>query len=157
MEAPMSYSIRPATSGDIGVLIEHRELMFRSMGVQCDYAEMARHYGKWLDDAMPSGIYWGCVAASADGEVVASGGLIVVPWSPGPWQMDPRNAWIVNVFTDPAHRNHGLARRLMNAMHDWCRSQGIQRTALNATSAGQPIYESMGYQVAHEPMMRLGL
>ncbi|MGH9383199.1 MAG: GNAT family N-acetyltransferase [Vicinamibacterales bacterium] len=150
----LSYTIRPATSEDIQILVEHREAMFRAMGVQCDYAEMAIHYGKWLDEAMPSGTYWGCVAISTDGSVVAGGGVIVVPWSPGPWQMDPRNAWIVNVYTEPQHRGRGLARRLMNAMHDWCREQGIERTALNATSAGQRIYESMGYTLAHEPMMR---
>lgn len=153
----MTYNIRPAASSDTRVLVEHREAMFREMGVQCDYADMAIHYGNWLDEAMPSGTYWGCVATPADGEIVASGGVIVVPWSPGPWQMDPRNAWIVNVYTHPSHRHRGLARRLMNAMHDWCRAHGIQRTALNATTAGQPIYESMGYHIAHEPMMRLGL
>lgn len=152
----MSYTLRAATTADIPILVEHREAMFRAMGVECDYAAMAIHYGKWLDDAMPSGTYWGCVATFGDGPVVASGGVIVVPWSPGPWQLDPRNAWIVNVFTHPEHRRHGLARRLMNALHGWCREQGIERTALNATSVGQPIYESLGYTLAHEPMMRLG-
>jgi GNAT superfamily N-acetyltransferase len=153
----MTYAIRPATAADIQMLVAHREAMFRAMGVECDYAKMAMHYARWLDDAMPAGTYWGCVATTADGTIVASGGLIVVPWSPGPWQMDPRNAWIVNVYTHPAHRKHGLARRLMKAMHDWCRDHGIERTALNATVAGQSIYESMGYQLAHEPMMRFAL
>jgi GNAT superfamily N-acetyltransferase len=153
----MVYDIRFATAADIGVLVEHRELMFREMGIQCDYAEMAIHYGRWLADAIPAGTYWGAVAISGNDAIVASGGLIVVPWSPGPWTMDPRCAWIVNVYTQPAHRKRGLARRLMNEMHDWCRAQGIGRTALNASSAGQPIYESIGYTVADEPMMRLGL
>ncbi len=79
-----------------------------------------------------------------------------MPWTPGPFAMDPRLAWIVNVYTEHAHRKRGLARRLMNEMHDWCRSRGIERTALNASSAGQPIYESMGYTLADEPMMRTG-
>jgi GNAT superfamily N-acetyltransferase len=106
---------------------------------------------------MPSGTYWGCVATPADGEIVASGGVMVVSWAPGPWQMDPRNAWIVNVYTHPGHRKRGLARRLMNELHEWCRAQGIERTALNASTAGQPVYESMGYIVADEPMMRCRL
>jgi GNAT superfamily N-acetyltransferase len=152
-----NYKIRPATLSDISVLVEHREAMFRDMGVQCDYPTMATHYGRWLHDAMPAGTYWGCVAIVEDGVVISSGGILVLPWSPGPWQMDPRNAWIVNVYTHPEHRRQGLARRLMDTMHDWCRAQGIQRTALNASSAGQPIYESMGYHLVHEPMMRLGL
>jgi GNAT superfamily N-acetyltransferase len=151
----MTYTIRPATVGDIGILVEHRELMFRSMGVQCDYAEMARHYGSWLDDTIPSGAYVGWVATpEGDSTIVSSSGVLVVPWTPGPHAMDPRLAWIVNVYTHHAHRQRGLARRLMNEIHDWCRSRGIERTALNASAAGQPIYESMGYTLADEPMMR---
>jgi GNAT superfamily N-acetyltransferase len=153
----MTYVVRPATVADIQSLVAHREAMFRSMGVECDYAKMARHYGTWLEDAMPNGTYVGYAAATTDGTIAASGGLLVMPWAPGPWQMDPRNAWIVNVYTEPAHRRHGLARQLMNAMHDWCRERGIERTALNATSVGRRIYESMGYEVVHDPMMRLGL
>jgi GNAT superfamily N-acetyltransferase len=152
-----TYEIRSATIADIPVLVEHREAMFREMGVTCDYARMAIHYGRWLHDAIPADTYWGCVATSEDGTIVSSGGVLVLPWSPGPWQMDPRNAWIVNVYTHTAHRRLGLARRLMDAMHDWCRAHGIERTALNASAAGQPIYEAMGYHAVHEPMMRFDL
>jgi GNAT superfamily N-acetyltransferase len=151
----MPYNTRPATSDDRAVLVAHRELMFREMGWQCDYAEMAIHYGRWVVDAIAAGTYFGIVATPSDDEtVVSSGGIIVVPWSPGPMTMDARLAWIVNVYTEPAHRQRGLARRLMNELHDWCREQGIERTALNASPAGQPIYESMGYTLADEPMMR---
>jgi GNAT superfamily N-acetyltransferase len=154
----MTYTNRPASVGDIGVLVEHRELMFREMGWQCDYARMAQHYGAWLGDAIPSGSYFGWVATpDGDSKVVSSSGIIVVPWTPGPFAMDPRLAWIVNVYTDHPHRKRGLARRLMHEMHDWCRANGVERTALNASAAGQPIYESMGYTLAIEPMMRLGL
>ena len=154
----MTYTITLATTADSAVLVQHRELMFREMGWQCDYAMMAQHYGSWLQDAIPSGSYVAWVARpEGDSKIVSSSGIIVVPWTPGPFSMDPRLAWIVNVYTDPPHRKRGLARRLMNEMHDWCRDNGVQRTALNASAAGQPIYESMGYTLALEPMMRLGL
>jgi GNAT superfamily N-acetyltransferase len=151
----MTYAVRRATVADIDTLVAHRELMFREMGWDADYGEMAHSYGRWLETVLPAGAYAGWVAVP-DGEttIVSSGGLIVVPWTPGPHSMDPRLAWIVNVYTNAEHRQHGLARRLMEAMHAWCRSEGIERTALNASSAGQPIYESMGYTLADEPMMR---
>jgi GNAT superfamily N-acetyltransferase len=153
-----TYDIRFATIADSAVLVQHRELMFREMGWECDYALMARHYASWLEDTIPSGSYVGWVATpNGDSKVVSSSGIIVVPWTPGPFAMDPRLAWIVNVYTDHPHRGRGLARRLMHEMHDWCRANGVQRTALNASTAGQPIYESMGYTLAVEPMMRIGL
>ena len=155
MAHPTGYVIRTADAGDIATLVEHRELMFREMGWECDYAAMAAHYGRWLVDVLPSGTYAGWVAVpNGEQTVVSSGGILVVPWTPGPHSMDPRCAWIVNVYTNAPHRKRGLARRLMATMHDWCQAQGIERTALNASAAGQPIYESMGYALADEPMMR---
>ena len=57
----------------------------------------------------------------------------------------------------PAHRKQGLARRLMDAIHDYCRAEGIERVVLNASTFGKPLYDAMGYVVTDEPMMRLRL
>jgi GNAT superfamily N-acetyltransferase len=153
----MDYRIRPATPDDIPRIVAHRLGMFRDMGTEGDYPGMAAAFEQWLRREMPAGTYRGWMAESGDGVVVAGAGLIVFPWSPGPVVLDPRCAFVFNVYTDPAHRRQGLARRLMEAVHDWCRSQGIHRIALNASRDGQPIYEAMGYEVAAEPMMRFTL
>ena len=58
--------------------------------------------------------------------------------------------------TNP-HRKQGLARRLMDAMHDYCRGQGIERIVLNASAFGKPLYDAIGYVVTNEPMMRFKL
>ena len=95
--------------------------------------------------------------AETDGRVIGGGGLIVTPWSPGPSRFDPRMAWVYNVFVEPAHRGRGVARRLMKAMHAWCREHRIERLALNATEAGARVYRTQGYTVVPDPMMRLDL
>jgi GNAT superfamily N-acetyltransferase len=66
-------------------------------------------------------------------------------------------AWVYNVFVEPRHRGRGLARRLIEALHGWCREQRIERLALNATEAGARVYREHGYSVVREPMMRLDL
>jgi GNAT superfamily N-acetyltransferase len=153
----MAYSIRPATIADIPSIVEHRERMFREMGIPAAFEDMAPATETWLRHALPSQTYRGWVAVAADGSVAAGGGLIVIPWPPGPMTMDPRCGFVFNVFTETAHRKQGLARRLMDAMHEWCRGEGIERVVLNASSFGKPLYEDMGYVVADEPMLRLRL
>jgi len=71
--------------------------------------------------------------------------------------MGDRIAVVYNVYTEPAHRRQGLARRIMDAIHAWCRDEGIASVALNASADGRPLYESMGYQLPPNPMMFLGL
>lgn len=153
----MNYAIRPATLADIPHIIEHREAMFRDMGIPAEFEQMAAGMETWLRHAIPSRTYQAWMAVSDAGEVAAGGGLIVIPWPPGPMSMDPRCGFIFNVYTRPSHRKQGLARRLMDAMHDWCRAEGIERVALNASVFGKPIYEAMGYAATGEPMMRMRL
>ena len=77
---------------------------------------------------------------------------------PGPQYPGDRLAFVYNVYTEAAHRRRGLARRLMDAMHAWCRANGVGSMALNASRDGQPLYRSMGYMESPSPMMffRLG-
>jgi GNAT superfamily N-acetyltransferase len=143
----MAYTIRPATLSDIPHIVEHREQMFREMGIPAQFEDMA----------VPSKTYRGWIAVNDRGDVAAGGGLIVIPWPPGPMTMDPRCGFVFNVYTQPSHRKQGLAKRLMDAMHDHCRAEGIERVVLNASVFGKPLYDAMGYVDATEPMMRLTL
>ena len=153
----MTYSIRAATADDIPHLVAHREQMFRDMGIPAAFDDMRAAFQGWLRGAMPARTYLGWLAVASDGEVAGGSGLIVMPWPPGPMTMDPRCGFVFNVYTHPSHRQHGVARRLMEAMHQWCRAEGIERVVLNASTFGQPLYESMGYVVADEPMLRIRL
>jgi GNAT superfamily N-acetyltransferase len=153
----MSYSIRLATIADIPHIVSHRVQMFRDMGIPAEFDDMAAATELWLRHAIPAKMYLGWLAVTPSGEVAAGGGLLVIPWPPGPVTMDPRCGFVFNVYTQPPHRQQGLGRRLMDAMHGWCRAEGIERVVLNASTFGRPLYESMGYVVADEPMMRLKL
>jgi GNAT superfamily N-acetyltransferase len=137
--------------------VHQREAMFREMGTASDYAAMAEAYGPWVRQAISDDYYRGWLVEAADGAVAAGAGLVVLRWTPGPGPMDPRLAWVFNVYTEPAHRRRGLGRRLMETLHAWCREQGIERVALNASLGGEPLYEEMGYAVQAEPMMRIRL
>ncbi len=151
----MPYLIRPATLSDIPHIVAHREEMFREMQIPAAFEDMAIAADLWLRHAIPAHVYRGWIAVADNGAVAAGGGLIVIPWPPGPMTMDPRCGFIFNVYTDPAHRKQGLARRLMDAIHEWCRAEGIERVVLNASTFGKPLYEAMGYVVTDEPMMRM--
>lgn len=153
----MPYTIREATTADARVLAHQRELMFRDMGTECDYPAMVDACARWYAEALPAQVFKGWLIEDTQGEVVGGGGLIVMPWSPGPTRLDPRMAWVINVWVEPAHRGHHLARQLMDRMHAWCREHGVERVGLNATQAGAPTYRVLGYHALSEPMMRLDL
>src|SRR5262245_5999525 len=134
-------------------LVRHRLAMFADMGLSFDAAVLDRSFRVWLTAMMPAGTYRAWLVGTGAGEIAAGGGLSVVPWPPGPSYIGDKIGVIYNVYTEPAHRRRGLARRLMETIHAWCRDAGVASTALNASRDGRPLYESMGYELPSNPMM----
>ena len=149
----MSYRVREAALRDIDVLVRHRIGMFTDMGLSLDVPALEASFRAWLADKMPAGIYRAWLIEVEDGSIAAGGGISILPWPPGPNYMSDRIAVVYNLYTEPAHRRRGLARRLMTTIHSWAAEHGISSIALNASRDGQPLYESMGYQVTPTPMM----
>jgi GNAT superfamily N-acetyltransferase len=154
---PAAYRTREATLDDAAVLSRHRIGMFTDMGVPLDAGTLDAAFRAWLADTMPHGTYRAWLVETPEGEIVAGGGITILPWPPGPRYIGDRLAFVYNVYTEPAHRRRGLARIVMDAIHDWCREAGITSLALNASRDGQPLYEAMGYGVTPSPMMFLAL
>jgi GNAT superfamily N-acetyltransferase len=147
------YRVRTATLEDAAVLARHRIAMFADMGVPLDAEALDSNFRAWLAETMTAGSYRAWLVETADGTVVAGGGITIVPWPPGPRYPGSRLAFVYNVYTEPPHRRHGLARQVMDVIHAWCRESGILSLALNASREGQPLYEAMGYAVTPSPMM----
>jgi GNAT superfamily N-acetyltransferase len=152
-----TYHIRPATLDDADALVHHRLGMFSDMGLSVEGDAIDRAFRRWLAEMMPPGTYRGWVAQVNGGGIVAGGGITILPWPPGQLSMTGRMAFAYNVYTEPAHRSRGLGRLIMEAIHGWCRQNGIDAVGLNASTKGLPLYQSMGYHATASPMMFLAL
>ena len=151
------YTLRPATLADADTLVQQRLAMFTDMGSEYDAVALDAAFRAWLAQLMPSGAYRAWLVETDTGEVVAGAGITVVPWPPGPRYPGERLAFVYNVYTEPAHRRRGLGRVMMDAIHTWCRANGVRSVALNASRDGQRLYEAMGYIESPAPMMFLTL
>ena len=150
----MPYEIRAATLADADALVGQRLAMFTDMGRPIDAPALAAAFRDWLGEMMPRGVYHAWLGEETGTHtIVAGGGLSILPWPPGPHYMSDRLAFVYNVYVDPAHRRRGLARGIMDAIHAFCRANGIRSLALNASQDGRPVYEALGYQVTPSPMM----
>ena len=152
----MTLALRAATVDDAATITAHRRHMFEAMGGydSAGLDAMDAAFEPWVRARLESGAYRGWLAL--DGEaIVAGAGLWVMPWAPGPVDPADRRGVVYNVYTEPAYRGRGLARRLMVALLDYCRAQCITTVVLHASDAGRPLYESLGFQGTNE--MRLSL
>lgn len=148
------YRVRRAAIGDIPHLVAYRRAMFESMGFTDArlLTAMSAAMTEYLAWALPSGEYHGWVAVAGE-ETIASGGMVIHRLPPSPRNMDGREAYIMNIYTVPAWRQHGVARAIMAVILDYVRLLGIPVATLHASNAGRPMYEKVGFQATNE--MRL--
>src|SRR5205807_7546523 len=77
---PKPYRVRPASLADADALVAHRIGMFTDMGVDMDAAAVSAAFRRWLFHALPSSTYRAWVVETADGAIVAGGGVTVTSW-----------------------------------------------------------------------------
>jgi ribosomal protein S18 acetylase RimI-like enzyme len=65
-----------------------------------------------------------------------------------PDQNDPTGAWIVSMWTTPAHRQQGIGRLLLKEVGRWASLRKAHRLLLMVTSNNEPairFYERLGF------------
>lgn len=148
-------SIRPATAADAETLIAHRRAMFFEMGYRDEAAldAMCAAFRPWLLARIETGEYLAWVATASDASIVAGLGLWLMDWPPHMIGPGARRGNILNVYTHPESRRHGIAHRLMDVALDWCRRNGVRAVILHSSDDGRALYEKLGFQPTNE--MRL--
>ena len=153
----MEIQIRRAGPKDLEHILHHRLAMFEEIGFRDkstldDVKEVSR---KYFNEALRAGTYVAWLAEDTNGQVVGGGGIAVAAWPGYPGEAQAKRAWILNMYTEPAARRCGVASRLMETMTAWCRREGYGAVALHASTAGRPLYESMGFQQTNEMSLKL--
>jgi GNAT superfamily N-acetyltransferase len=65
-------------------------------------------------------------------------------------------ATLAGIYVVPGYRRKGIARELTLRAIAWCKDRGCVRVRLQASEAGRPLYESLGFKTFRE-MMKLDL
>lgn len=161
-----SFTIRPATPADAGVIARHRARMFQDMGQlpPAAFDPLRAAAERFLAEALARGDYvgWLLVPDAEPGRVVAGAGVQLRSALPHPVNLGGGNVGvgagrhriILNVFTEPDWRRQGLAERLMRHVLEWARAQRLDRLVLHASEDGRALYERLGFVATNE--MRFG-
>jgi GNAT superfamily N-acetyltransferase len=83
----------------------------------------------------------GCFVMDDDGKIV--GTAATLPY-------EDRFAWIGMVLVDPDYRNQGIGTTLLRRAIEYLDGAGIPTLKLDATPAGKPLYEKMGFVSEYE-------
>jgi GNAT superfamily N-acetyltransferase len=154
--------VRLATPHDADVIAWHRARMFQDMGqLPADLFEPLRASARArLSALLGTGEYVGWLASprQTPDAVVAGVGVQLRQVLPHPRRRadgsvvvaDGRHAIVLNLFTEPPWRRHGLAELLMRHLLDWARRERLDRLVLHASAEGRPLYDRLGFVPTNE-------
>ena len=114
---------------------------------------MSEKFRPWLRARLESEEYYAWLAIAPDESVASGVGLWLLDWPASGVSIAPHRGYLLNVYTEHAHRKKGLARRLVQTALDWCLENGVDIMSLHASPFGRPLYESLGFKATNE--MRL--
>lgn len=152
-----TVTLRRATVDDVPTVVHFGSLMFQFMGE--DDVSWVPHAEHVLREGIEQGRMVAVVA-----EENSNGGTIVstavgVRWYrlPSPSNQLGRGGYVQYVWTEPAFRGRGLARRVLDELIAWFREQGIVSVDLHATSVAESVYRSLGFAETDNVALRLHL
>ena len=152
MNNQRDISIHAANGRDIPVLIAHHHKMFEEIWALIGF-EIDGHQFEAMDKALEVKLHeeitnGTCRAwvIEVDKKIVASGAISLNSMTPTPYDPSYRVAYLHSVYTEPEYRKRGFAELITKEAMTYCKSQGIRRMILEASDAGRPIYEKLGFQ-----------
>ena len=155
----VTYRIRSARVSDADVIAAQRVAMFREMGELEDPGDIAALESatrRRLIEQIGGGEYIGWLAEEGS-TVVGGAGVLIHQYHPSPQNLRGRpTAYVLNVYTDPAHRKQGIASCLMETIAQWCVEQDIPRISLHTTEDGRRLYERLGFASSNEMRVAVG-
>lgn len=84
--------------------------------------------------------------AVVDDRVVGMAWMVLFERAPDFADRQRLTADIQSVYVSPAHRNHGIGRRLVDALCDVADARGVPRTLVTASARSVRLYERSGFE-----------
>jgi GNAT superfamily N-acetyltransferase len=150
------FKIRRGNLKDMGLLVEHRHMMFQEMVNPTD-EEFRLHdaaYKAWAKGMMRRKLLHFYIVETNDGKPAASGGVWLREMQPSPGHPHGMVPYVLSVYTRPEFRRKGLASMIMEEAMKWGKENGYYKIVLHASLAGRKVYSKLGWKRTWEMEFR---
>ncbi len=148
--------LREAALSDIPALIELR-MDFLAEGfpamTESEAQTICASLPEYFDRHLPTDL--AIFAAFADGALVSTVYLQAIDKPANPNYLTGKTGVILNVYTRPAYRRRGIAKKLMQAALEKAKELGYTVVELHAMDAGIPLYEKLGFVSKNSPYLSM--
>ena len=151
----MEFTFRRATAGDAELLAQMRlEMRKERETAACalSEAEFLRCNVEFFRTHLAAGDFISFLCFDGD-EAAACSGLSLQIHPPTYENPSGKSGYVTNMFTRPAWRRRGLAKRLVDLLVEAAKTAGCAKLYLNASKMGRPVYEKYGFRTVENEMV----
>ncbi|MCF2664956.1 GNAT family N-acetyltransferase [Oscillibacter valericigenes] len=143
----MALEYKRATLADLDILVETRAEVLRAanrLDASADMTQVERETRAYYRSALADSTHTAYLVFDGD-LFVGAGGVSYYSVMPTYHNPTGQKAYIMNMYTRPAYRRQGIARRTLDLLVRDAESRGVRAISLEATEMGRPLYEAYGF------------
>lgn len=143
----MEAYYKKATVEDLELLVDTRIKVLRAANLlsdSVDLTEVKRQSYEYYQEALCDGTHTAYLVFDGN-KVIGTGGVSFFRVMPTFHNPSGCKAYIMNMYTDPAYRRKGIARKTLDFLVADIRKRGISAVSLEAAQMGKPLYEQYGF------------
>jgi len=143
-------SFKKAEKKDAAILAEYRFKMFNEIfpdeGLAKRKAEIIDECNRYYLNDINNKSHYSIIALIGK-TAVGCGTILLEERPPNPKHKTNLSAYILNIYVDAGHRGKGIAKKIMEHLHEYARSIGVRRIGLHASRFGYGLYKGLGYKI----------
>lgn len=143
----MEITIKMATAADLEELMRWREMVLRevfSIPTGEDMTGLLAANRAYYQTALETEDHIACFAC-AEETPVGCGGICLYQEMPSPDNPTGQCGYLMNIFTLPAMRQHGVGRAIVQWLVQEAKRRGVGKIYLESTEQAYPLYQELGF------------
>ncbi len=145
----MKLSVKMASLDELETLMEWRMRVLAEVfsdSKQPDWEAIRKNNEDYYRGALSNGTHTACFAVNEEnGGIIGCGGICYQREMPSPDNLTGINGYLMNIYTLPEYRGHGVGRKIIGYLISDAKERGTEKIYLESSVGAKHLYREIGF------------
>lgn len=145
----MKLSVKMASLDELETLMEWRMRVLAEVfsdSKQPDWEEIRKNNEAYYKEALSDSTHTACFVINEEsGEIIGCGGICYQREMPSPDNLTGTNGYLMNIYTLPEYRGHGVGRKIIEFLISDAKERGTEKIYLESSVGAKQLYRENGF------------
>ena len=145
----MNVLVKKAGISELSPLIEWRVRVLAegfADSLHPDWEAISKNNENYYKEELFKDSHTACFAVNEEsGEIIGCGGICYQKEMPSPDNLTGTNGYLMNIYTVPEYRGHGIGRKIIEFLIADAKKRGTEKIYLESSVGAKRLYEEIGF------------